>query len=452
MSITPLKFTGISDFSDDFQAIVDRTVAIASLPVKTLESYQQEILADKVALGSLSAATAQLASSLERLSALESASALSVSSTSSKVAASIGSGAAPGAYIVSDIASLAQSAVYTAVSGLAGADTSPVDSDGVLSLVIDGVEHQITLGLEENTLAGLRDAINGAGLGVAASIIDTGGAPERYFLTLVAEEPGARTFELRTETGNPASNLIAQTRAGSDAQFMVNGKPVTAKDNNISGVIPGVNLLLNQTTSAGEEIVVTVGLNRAAVAEALSSFVEAYNAMVATLDMHRGEAGGSLTGEMVVQDLQSRLTSLTTVTGTGSVGSLAGLGITLGRDGLMSFDSSVINGMSSESFADALHFLSSATEGLGARASSFDEFSDPLTGFISAELEQLDEANDRFQEQIDAANERINAMQATLLAKLQAADALLASLEGQKGMLDATLESLNIVTNGRREG
>lgn len=452
MSITPLKFTGISDFSDDFQAIVDRTVAIASLPIQTLESYQQEILADKVALGSLSAATAQLASSLENLSSLESASALSVSSTSSKVTASLGSGAAPGAFIVSDVTSLAQTAVYTAVSGLDGVDTSPVDSDGVLSLVIDGVEHEITLGLEENTLAGLRDAINGAGLGVAASIIDTGGAPERYFLTLVAEEPGARSFELRTEAGNPASNLLALTRAGSDAQFKVNGKPVTAKDNYISGVIPGVNLLLNQTTSAGEEIVVSVGLNRSAVTDALSSFADAYNGMVAILDMHRGEAGGSLTGEMVVQDLQSRLTSLTTVTGTGSVGSLADLGITLASDGLMSFDSSIINGMSSESFAGALQFLSSATEGLGARSSSFDEFSDPLTGHISAELEQLDEANDRFQEQIDAANERINAMQATLLAKLQAADALLASLAGQKGMLDATLESLNIVTNGRREG
>lgn len=452
MSITPLQFTGISDFSDDFQAIVDRTVAIASLPVQTLESYQEEILADQVALSSLSTASAQLATALENLGSLETASALSVSSTSSKLTPSLGSGAAPGAFIISDITSLAESAVYTAVSGFADVDVSPADADGVLSLVIDGVEHEITLGVEENNLAGLRDAINASGLGVSASIIDTGSDPERYFLTLVADEPGARTFELRTEAGNPSSNLIAQTRAGSDAQFKVNGKPVTATDNYISAVIPGVNLLLNETTSAGEEIVVTVGLNRSAVVDALSSFVEAYNGMVAIVDMHRGEAGGSLTGETIIQDLQSRMTSLTTVTGTGSVGSLADLGISLGSDGLMSLDSSVINGMSSDSFDSALEFLSSATNGLGAYSSSFDEFSDPLTGHISTELEQLDEANERFQDQIDAANERINAMQATLLAKLQAADALLASLDGQKGMLDATLESLNIVTNGRREG
>lgn len=452
MSITPLRFTGISNFSDDFQAIVDRTVAIASLPVKTLESCQQEILSDKVALGSVGSATASLADSLSGLSSLQTGGALSVSSSSSKVTASLASGAAPGAYIISDVTSLAQSAVCTAVAGLADLDTTPADPDGALSLVIDGVGHDITLTEGENTLAGLRDAINAAGLGVSASIVDTGSGASRYYLTLTAEEPGARSYELRAEAANPATNLIAETRPGSDAHFSVNGKPVTAKDNYISGVIPGVGLLLNQTTDAGEELEINVALNRSAVSDALSVFVDAYNGMVSILDMHRGEAGGSLAGDGTVLDLSSRMMALTSVSGSGAIKSLADLGIALDREGVMSIDRSVLAGMSSESFGEALAFLSSTTEGLGAMASRFEEFSDPVSGHITSEMKQLDEANKRYASQIETANERISAMQATLLLKLQAADALLASLDSQKGMLDATLESLNIVTNGRREG
>lgn len=452
MSITPLRFTGISSFSDDFQAIVDRTVAIASLPVKTLEAYQQEILSDKIALGSVASAAASLADSLSGLASLRSGGALSVTSSTSKVTASLASGAAPGVYIISDVTSLAQSAVYTAVAGLADLDSTQVDADGMLSLVVDGVGHDITLAEGENSLAGLRDAINAAGLGISAAIVDTGSGPSRYYLTLTAEEPGAHSFELRTEAASPASNLIAPTRAGSDAQFSVNGKPVTAKDNYISGVIPGVSLLLNQTTTAGENLEITVALNRSAVSNALTGFVDAYNGLVSVLDMHRGEAGGSLAGDGIVLDLSSRLMGLTSVSGSGAVKSLADLGIALGRDGVMTIDRSVLAGMSSETFGEALAFLSSTTNSLGAMAGSFEEFSNPVSGHIASEMRQLDEANKRYAAQVESANERIGAMQATLLLKLQAADALLASLDSKKGMLDATLESLNIVTNGKREG
>jgi flagellar capping protein FliD len=118
----------------------------------------------------------------------------------------------------------------------------------------------------------------------------------------------------------------------------------------------------------------------------------------------------------------------------------------------MSLDTSVISGMSSDSFNQALEFLASEENGLGGMVSRFQEFSDPVDGYILSESRQLDSANERYSKQIERANERIGAMQASLMAKLQAADALLASMESQRSMLDATIESLNTVTNGKRPG
>lgn len=108
MSIDPLRFTGISSFSEDFQAILDRSVSIASIPVRQLESYQQEILADKTALGAVSLSVSSLADSIRSLASLKDGGALSIKSNSSKVTAFLRSGAAQGTYLVSDVTSLAQ--------------------------------------------------------------------------------------------------------------------------------------------------------------------------------------------------------------------------------------------------------------------------------------------------------------------------------------------------------
>ncbi len=451
MSIAPLRFSGISSFSDDFQAILDRTVSIASLPAKELEGYQQEILADKTALGSLGSAVSALSSSLSNLAGLESGGALSVSTNSSKVTATKSSGAAPGVYVISEISSLAQSAVYTSTEGFPDAGATAVDPDGILTLVVDGVDHTLTLGGGENTLSGLRDAINGAGLGISATIVDSGSGANRYYLTLTAAEPGARTFELRREAAEPASNILSVTRAGSDAQFKLNGISMSAPDNYISGVIPGVDFVLNETTAGSEQIEISAQTNRSPVISALSGFVSAFNELASVLSLHRGEAGGSLTGSGVILDLASQMMSLTGVSRDGTIGNLAGLGITLDQDGVMSLDSSVINGMSAEAFGEALDFLSSTTDGLGAMAARFESFSHPVSGTIQSEIDSLNAANDRYAGQLEEINSRVNSMQESLLAKLQAADSLLASLDSKRNLLDAVIESLNTVTNGKRE-
>jgi hypothetical protein len=68
-----------------------------------------------------------------------------------------------------------------------------------------------------------------------------------------------------------------------------------------------------------------------------------------------------------------------------------------------------------------------------------------------AEIRSYDEADSRFQSQIDKILERVNSTQQTLLARLQAADVLLAGLESQQNLLDASIESMRFSLYGRND-
>ena len=47
LGISPLTFTGVSTYSADFQKILERTVAIASQPISSLQREQTQIFQKK---------------------------------------------------------------------------------------------------------------------------------------------------------------------------------------------------------------------------------------------------------------------------------------------------------------------------------------------------------------------------------------------------------------------
>lgn len=456
MSLTPLSFTGISKFSQDFQSIVNRSVAIASLPVRALENDQKTLAEKKTAFATLRNSVGGFAASMETLGTLGAGGAVSVSSSSSAVTASLGAGAAPGIYQISEINSLASSAVATSSNGWATADATPASTspDHKVELLIDGVSREITLTAATDNLNGLRDAINALGIGASASLLDTGASAgaQRHFLVLSAQQAGQQTLELRTKPGDAASATMQITSPGSSASFKVNGRPVTSNDNSVGGVIPGVNLRLNATSSGNEIINLTVSSSSSPVVSALSSFVSAYNSLASGLDVNVGSSSGGLAGDSLIYDLYSRMREVTGLQGSGNIQSLADLGISLDKNGVMSFDSTIVSSAGEARLNDILAYLGSSTTGLGALTKRFTEISDPISGAIRARLTSLDQTDSRLTEQISTMTERISEMQITLLARLQAADGILARLESQQSMLTSTIDSLNMVTNGKNQG
>ena len=121
MSIAPLTFTGVSTFSTDFQTILTRAVSIANLPVTALTNQQANIQSEKVLAGNLSAAIADLGSSLGSLAALGKTKGMIATSTDASKVTATAAGAPSGAtYSITDITSIARPASETSLAGYTG--------------------------------------------------------------------------------------------------------------------------------------------------------------------------------------------------------------------------------------------------------------------------------------------------------------------------------------------
>ena len=225
--ITPLAFTGISKFSQDFQTILNRSVSIANLPLLDMQNEQTDLLAKKQLFTDLRSGVAALADSLKKLGTTGENKALAVSSTNTaRVLASLNGATQTGTYTISEITSVAKAASETSASGYATA-TNTLIGDGKFELVVGNQKKAIDISAAgKNNLNGLRDAINAAGLGVSATVLNTGTGATPYYLSISSNTTGAKALELRDTPDDSGTNILTSANQGADAIFKLNGQDV----------------------------------------------------------------------------------------------------------------------------------------------------------------------------------------------------------------------------------
>src|SRR5271154_3095215 len=131
----PLYFTGLSQFSNDFQSIIQRAVQIADLPVQNLQNQQATNTADENALTALEPTVTALGTDVTNLGALASTQGLSASSSDASTVSVVYTGAsAPATYTISDITALASAASETSLAGYSSTDT--INANGLVNLVV----------------------------------------------------------------------------------------------------------------------------------------------------------------------------------------------------------------------------------------------------------------------------------------------------------------------------
>jgi len=448
--IAPITFVGVSSYSEDFQAILSRAQQIAALPLNSLQNDKSILLQRQTLTTTLSGVASSFTASLANLKSVGDDRGISGSSSNS-AKVSIGSVTATTAatYTISDVTSLAAAASETSLSGYATSDSTPVSSTGTVRLTIGSEVRTIALTPETNNLNGLRSAINALGLGVTASIFTTGTGSNPNYLSLTATSPGATTLSLVDDPDGAATALVTATNQGANTVFKLNGVSVSKTTSTINDVVAGVTFTILDTTDTGETIDVSLRSNRSNLSTALNSLVSAYNSYVSFLDTQIGESAGLLTGSSLIQRSSAALRQLVNFNGTGTVDSLSDLGLTLDRDGSLSFDAAVFDALGESTIAAGFEFVSGTQ--LGGLVETFESISDPVTGAIKLELDQNDRTEISLNSRIDILTDRINEQQAALELRLQAADTLLASLEAQRRTIEASLESLSLVLYGKSD-
>ncbi|MCS7025710.1 MAG: flagellar filament capping protein FliD [Bryobacteraceae bacterium] len=451
MNLTPLTFTGVSSFSEDFQTILNRATQIANLPVKALQNQQKDLLEQKLLVSNLSSAVGALATSLSNLGATSSQKALlATSSDSTKLTAMNINASSPAVYTISNVTSLAKSAAETTLSGYQSATSTPVSSTGLLTLRVGSSSYAINI-TGQNNLTALRDKINQANAGVTASILTTGTGSNPYYLSITANQAGATTLELRDDPSGANINLLTTNNQGADTEFQLNGVTIRKRSNTIHDVVPGLKFNILKTTSAGETITITLATDRTQIARQLEDLVQNYNTVREFLNGQIGSAAGLLSGDFLIRETMDRLRALTSYSGTGSIRSLADLGIEFDSKGMASFQRTKFDSLSESQLEDVFTFLGTEQTGLGGFGAQLRQISDSVTGLAQLQIQKYDETQKRLEQQITILSSRIEEMKKTLSAKLQAADTILASLQSQKRVLDASLQSLNYTLYGRKE-
>ncbi len=412
----------------DIASIVEQLVAAESVPKENLlNAREAELQAELSAVGTFKAALSSFQGTFSSLStATAFRQATAASSDSSVFTASASGEAIPGSYSI-EVTDLAQahklaSKAFTNTTDTVGTGDltfrfGTYDSDlNTFTANPERTIESITIDGTNNSLEGIRDAINAADIGVSASIVNDGSG---YRLMFKSDSTGAdNSIEITvndtgdgdhlndsglsqlafdpTAAGVGTGKNLTQTSAAQDASFSIDGLPMTRSTNDVTGAIEGVNLTLKGETS-GTPALLTVSAITSTASNNVQAFVNAYNELETSLDQLTGynattDQAGALLGDSLVNGALNGIRNLITGSITGLSGqytSLAQLGISFQADGSLELDASTLN-QALEDDPDAVARVFAA---VGTPTDSLVDYvsstSDTLVGDYAVNITQL---------------------------------------------------------------
>lgn len=238
--------------------------------------------------------------------------------------------------------------------------------------ILDGsFERAITVA-GTDTLTDVMNKIGTAGLGLRASIINSGSSVAPYRLVVEAGRSGsASDFILDT---NIASLAFTQSSRGLDSLLLygqsgssVSPLLLTSPTNTNTTAVLGLSLQLQSVSS--QPVTVTVSRNTEEVQKAIEEMVDAYNALndlVAQLDTYDTEKkeAGILFGDSAVRSLMQEISEVffQTVKGVSGASTFYDIGITFDRKGKLELNTSTLSEMLSSNFTTVRDLLTLSTD------------------------------------------------------------------------------------------
>jgi flagellar hook-associated protein 2 len=313
-------------------------------------------------------------------------------------------------------------------------DQTIVASSG--SLVIGGHTVNIT---GDVTLQGLANTINGtADVGVSASIVKNG---TNYQLVLTGNQTGeAHAFTIQNSLAGGTGVTFAASNAqnAKDAAGTVNGIAFTSETNQVTGALPGATLSLVRKDPLNA-IVLTITGDTSSLKTMVSKFTSAYNDVIKFIDNQQAAAGRKETNNIgqdpLIRNLRSQLSSsLISAFGSGTFQVASQVGLSLQRDGTLSFDSGALDtAISKDPVGVQALFTTGVFKSLLSSVQSYTK----ADGLVPNARQRLDQASSRLADRMDDMNNQLSLKRAALQKEMIAADQAIASLKQQGNSLSS---------------
>ncbi|MDO8585749.1 MAG: flagellar filament capping protein FliD [Armatimonadota bacterium] len=295
------------------------------------------------------------------------------SSDETVVRGSTTTGAEAGVYYVT-VNALARAHQQKSV-GFADTTNTRVGTGTIGITVGSGTATTIDIDDSNNTLAGLRDAINRSGAGVNATIVSDGSATEPYRLVVTSKTSGtagAVTLDTSNLSGGTALGFTTMQDARDASVTIGEGAgalTVTRATNEITGLIPGVTLNL-QSADPTKTVAINIQSDKTAVKQAIKDLIDQYNNLVDFINQQfkyntATNSGGTLFGDFQLQMIQSDIVGkmFSPVSGlSGSIVVLSQIGITTSTDNKLTINETDLDSALAENLDGVMRlFAASAT-------------------------------------------------------------------------------------------
>lgn len=296
-------------------------------------------------------------------------------------------------------------------------------------------------------LTDIATAINKAagGKGVTASVVTTNDGQHLVFNAVDTGSKGALTISASDPSlsgltyGPGVTGGLNQTVAATDALVRVDGFERTSSSNTVTDIVPGVVLNLTKA-AAGTKFNLSVATDTSAIKGNLAAFAAAYNTANTLLAKSSAydantKIASPLTGDSLVRSLQQQLRGQVS----GNINQLKALGLTLDKDGVMSFDTSQFDstiaadgGAATDAFGKDSKFGSAMTKLLETNVNA-------TTGTLTLRSDGLNKQIKGYEADLDDLDARMTKFSDNLTAQFTAMETMISKLKGSTGSLSGLL-------------
>ena len=374
----------------DVDGIVKKLMSVEQQPLAQLQQQESSAKTKVSALGTLKSALSSFQTSVQALSSSSAFQKSTVTATDSAIASGSGStGAVAGSYSL-EVSKLAQAQklITTGQASTTSAlstGTITFDFGTVSGGIFDSTTGKytgasftsngsgtktVTIDSSNNNLAGIRDAINAAKIGVTATIVNDGSnSPYRLVLTdttsgkensmkITVSDAGSLQDLLQHDSANDTGQALQETVTAHNAEFKIDGISFSKASNTVTDAISGVTLNLKKTNS-GSPTTLNVNYDTDSIKSSIDQFVKSYNDLrgkISNLTAYdaTNKKASALTGDATVRNIQFQLDSMMAAPITSSTNlftQLSEVGVSKQRDGTLKVDSSKLDDAVSNNFS-----------------------------------------------------------------------------------------------------
>lgn len=412
----------------DVNSIVTSLMAVEKRPLNLITQEKTDYQSKVSAYGTLKSALSTFQTSVSALSTASKFNAQTVTSAD----ASIFTATANGTATIGDYAvTVTQLAKSQKLASTGFANTSDVVGTGVLTIsfgdyvpasVVPLVSESftpnaaktdvtITIDSSNNTLAGVRDAINASNSSVSATIVNNGTSNQLVITSKDTGEVNSLKISVADDDLNDTDAIglsqlaydplaagiknMAKVQTEQNALLNVDGIDVVKASNTISDVISGVtlNLLAN---SGVDSVNLAVASNQDSIKESVKAFVDGYNKLDTTLRSltkydPTGKSSGVLLGDSTVRSVINQIKSVMTKTiaSDGALTSLSQIGVGFQRDGQLALNTTKLTSAIATNFADIATLFTKSAKATDAQITYSSSTSKTQAGVYGVIVSQL---------------------------------------------------------------